>query len=79
MIVYMYAGAWLFTTTRRYWSNVSRRHGQAEAPGQHPSGTTLSGPVVRNRSVNLTYSTSILTRRGQDFDMLNVTRPLVKC
>jgi hypothetical protein len=79
VIVYMHDGAWLFTTTRRYWSNASRRYGQAGGTGQHASEGTLSGPVVRHRSVNLTYSTSILTRRGQDFDMLNVTRSLFTC
>jgi hypothetical protein len=61
----MYAGAWLVTTNRHYWSNVKG---------------TLSGPVARQRSVNLTFSTSVLTGRGQDFDIIfNATRPLVTC
>ena len=79
MIVYMYAGAWLLTTNRRYWKNVSRRYRQLGAPGQDSGEGTLSGPVARHRAVNITYSTSVLTRPGHDFDMLNVTRPLFKC
>ena len=75
MIIYMYASAWLLTTNRRYWTNARRRYGQFGAT-QH---ATLSGPVPRKRAVNLTYSTSILMGRGQDFDMLNPTRPLVRC
>ena len=79
MIIYMYASAWLLTTNRRYWSNASRRYRQSEPTQHYANGGTLSGPVARKRSVNLTYSTSILMGRGQDFDMLNPTRPLVRC
>jgi hypothetical protein len=75
VIVYMYAGAWLLTTNRRFWSNVSRRG----ATGEYAGEGTLSGPVARQRSVNVTYSTSVLARRGQDFDVFNATRPLFKC
>ena len=77
MIVYMYAGTWLFTTTRRFWSNVGRRYGRAGGAGQNAGEATLSGPVVRHRSVSLTYSTSALTR--QDFVTFNPTLPLVEC
>lgn len=72
MIVYMYASACLLTTYRRYWSNVSRRSGYA-AEGMQ------SGPVARQQSVSITYSTSLLTRGGQDFDIFNATRPLFTC
>jgi hypothetical protein len=79
MIIYMYASAWLLTTSRRYWSNASRRYRQSGATDQDGGEGTLSGPVARQRSVNLTYSTSILRGRGPDFDMANPTRPLVRC
>ena len=75
----MYAAVWLLTTNRRYWTNVSRQYGQSGAKEQCPDEGTLSGPVARHRPVNLTYSTSVLTRRGQDFDMANLTRPLFTC
>jgi hypothetical protein len=78
VIVYMYAGAWLLTTTRRYWTNVSRRCGQAGAT-EHAGESSLSGPVTRHGPVNFTYSTSVLTRHGQDFATFNATRPLFTC
>ena len=79
MIIYMYAGAWLLTTTRRYWSSVSRRYGQSGPTGQHASDGTLSGPVVRQRSVNVTFSTSVLAGRASDCDVFNAARPLFTC
>ncbi len=77
VIVYMYAAAWLFTTKRRYWSNVSRRCGQLGVTRQCAGEGTLSGPLARQ--MNLTYSNIVLTRRGQDFEILSATRPLFKC
>jgi hypothetical protein len=79
VIIYMYASAWLLTTNRRYWSNASRRFRQSGATDQCEDEGALSGPVARQRSVNLTYSTSILRGRGMDFDMANPTRPFVRC
>jgi hypothetical protein len=79
VIIYMYGFACLLTTYRRYWSNVSRRYGQSGARGQYPGEGTLSGPVARQRSLNLTYSTSVLAQRGQDFETFNATRPLFTC
>ena len=79
MIVYVYAGAWVFSTNRRNWSNASRRYGRSRAIGQFAREGTMSGLFARQQSVNLTYSTGVFTRRGHDFDMFNPTRPLVTC
>ena len=41
-------------------------------------GATLSLPVGRHHSVKLVYSTGAITRRGSDFDTVNVTWQFVR-
>jgi hypothetical protein len=41
-------------------------------------GLTLSVPMARQQSLKLVYSTGATTRRGTDFDTINVTWQLVK-
>ena len=68
----IYEGRWLRTTNRRM---VKReRPGATGIPGEGTPGAFRAAAVV-----NLTYSTSVLMRRGQDFDVFNATRPLFTC